>query len=87
VWDILRENRLNDSEKYELVLKFDKVFGLNLDKEEKIEISAEIKKLAEERERKRKDKKFQEADEIREKINKLGFVVEDTEKGIVIKKR
>ena len=87
MWDILRDNRLNDSEKYELVLKFDEVFGLDLNKEEKIEIPAEIKKLAEERERKRKEKKFKEADEIREKINKLGFVIEDIEKGIIIKKR
>ncbi len=87
MWDILRENRLNESEKYELVLKFDKIFGLNLDKEEKIEIPKEVKTLVEERERIRKEKKFKEADKIREKINKLGFIIEDTEKGLVIKKR
>ena len=87
LWDILRENRLNDSEKYELALKFDEVFGLNLGKEEKIEIPREVKELVNEREKLRGQKKFKEADKIREKINKLGFIIEDTERGFVIKKR
>ena len=87
LWDILRENRLNDSEKYELALKFDKVFGLNLGKEEKIEIPREVRELINEREKLRGQKKFKEADKIMEKINKLGFILEDTEKGVVIKKK
>ena len=86
LWDILRENRLNDSEKYELALKFDEVFGLNLGKEEKIEIPREVKELVNEREKLRGQKKFKEADKIREKINKLGFILEDTEKEVVVKK-
>ena len=35
MWEILRDERLNDSEKRELVLKFDEIFGLDLGKEEK----------------------------------------------------
>ena len=87
LWDILREDRLNDAEKYELALKFDEVFGLNLGKEEKVEVPAEVKKLVDERERLRKGKDFKTADKIREKINKLGFVVEDKERGFIIKKK
>ena len=30
---------------------------------------------------------WKEADETRKKINSLGFVIEDTEKGAVVKKR
>ena len=87
LWDILREGRLNNAEKYELALKFDEVFGLNLGKEEKIKISEEVKKLVNEREKARKNKNWKEADKIREKINKLGYFLEDTEKGVVIKRK
>jgi len=111
MWEILREDRLNDSEKYELVLKFDGVFGLNLGKEkyrkEKIEIKGKnyyiyipesfdeleslvLQKLIKnikEREMFRKKKNWEKADEIRKKINKLGFVIEDTKGRVIIKKR
>ncbi|HUW44070.1 MAG TPA: class I tRNA ligase family protein, partial [Bacillota bacterium] len=87
MWDILREDRLNDTEKYELVLRFDKVFSLDLDKEEKIKIPDQVKKLVREREMLRKKKEWERADEIRKKINKSGFAIEDTEKGVIIKKR
>jgi len=87
MWDILREDRLNDSEKYELVLRFDNVFSLDLDKEEKIKIPDQVKKLVREREMLRKKKEWGRADEIRKKINKSGFAIEDTEKGVIIKKR
>ncbi|MEX0920201.1 MAG: cysteine--tRNA ligase [Candidatus Pacearchaeota archaeon] len=87
MWDILRDDKLNDSEKYELVIKFDEIFGLDLGKEKRVEVPEEIRKLSEEREKMRKDKKFKEADKIRDKIYKQGFVLEDTEKGFRIKKR
>lgn len=85
-WDILRDERLNDTEKYEIVLKFDEVFGLDLDREEVFEIPEEIKKLAEEREKFRREKKFKEADEIRDKIKEKGFLIEDKDDGFVLKK-
>ncbi len=87
MWEILRETRLNDAEKYELVLKFDNVLGLDLGKEEKIKIPKKVKKLIAEREKLRRNKKWENADEVRKKINKLGFILEDTEKGVVVKKR
>ena len=86
-WDILREDRLNDSEKLELVLDFDKFFGLELDKEEKIDIPKKVKEMVKERQKARKEGNWKKADEIRDKINKLGFALEDTEGGIVVKKR
>jgi cysteinyl-tRNA synthetase len=86
LWEILREDRLNDSEKYKLALEFDKIFGLDLSKEEKVKIPSKVKELVNEREALRKKKKWKEADKIRQKINKLGFVVEDTEDGFLIKK-
>ena len=86
MWDILRDEKLNDSEKYELVLKFDEVFGLKLDEEEKIKIPEKIKNLIKEREKARKDKDFVTADKIRVKIKNEGYYVNDTEKGGEIKK-
>ena len=67
--------------------KIDEVFGLNLLKKEKIKIGDEVKKLAEKRNDLRKKKEWKKADEIRKKINKLGYIIEDKEKGYVIKKR
>ena len=86
LWDILRENRLNDAEKYELAIDFDKFFGLNLDKEEKVEVPAEVKKLVKEREEMRKKKNFEEADNIRNRIKKLGYAVEDSDGGARVRK-
>jgi len=87
MWEILRENRLNDSEKYDIILKFDKVFGLDLDKVKEIKVSKELEKLILERRILREKKNWKKADEIRKKINKLGFVIEDTKERVVIKKR
>jgi len=86
MWEILRDEKLNDSEKYELVLKFDEVFGLKLDEKERIEIPKKIKELAEKREKARKDKDFVTADKIREEIKREGYYINDTEKGNEIKK-
>ena len=87
MWEILRDDRLNNSEKYELVLRFDQVFGLDLDKEEKIKIPEKVKKLVKEREMLRKKKEWKKADEIRKKINKSGFIIEDVKGGVRVKKK
>jgi len=81
MWEIVREDKLNDSEKYKLVLKFDEILGLNLNKEEKIDVPAKIKKLIKEREKARKKKDFVTADKIREEIKKEGWYVEDSGNG------
>jgi len=86
LWEILREDRLNNSEKYELTIKFDKILGLDLDKKEKIKIPADVKKLAEIREEMRRDKKWEDADQLRRDIENLGFIVEDSEDGFILKK-
>jgi cysteinyl-tRNA synthetase len=85
MWEILREDKLNDAEKYELALEFNKIFGLNLEEEE-IEVPAEVKKLAKERDEMRKKKNWEEADNIRRRIEKMGYSVADSEEGTKIKK-
>lgn len=86
LWDILRDDKLNDSERHVLALKFDEIFGLGLEKEEKTNVPKDIKKLVDEREKSRKQKDFVTADKIRDKIGKLGFTLEDTEDGVKVKK-
>ncbi|GIU68616.1 MAG: cysteine--tRNA ligase [Candidatus Pacearchaeota archaeon] len=87
LWDVLREDKLNDSEKYKLATIFDKILGLDLGKEEKIKIPKKVAELIKKREELRKNKKFLDADKIRQKIYKLGFIIEDTKEGVIIKKR
>lgn len=50
------------------------------------EISPEIKKLADQRQKARQEKNFVLADKIRDEILSLGFTLEDTPDGVVIKK-
>jgi len=86
MWEILRDDKLNDSTKYKCILEFDNVLGLNLGKEEKIEISKEIEKLVKKREEARKKKDFTTADKYRDEISKKGFVVEDKDGKSVVRK-
>ncbi len=87
-WNILRNDKLNNNEKYALILDFDQVLGLNLDnlREEKFDLPKEIQELAEQRERARKEKNFRLSDELRLKIRTKGFIVEDTEQGQKVRK-
>ncbi|MBS3090207.1 cysteine--tRNA ligase [Candidatus Pacearchaeota archaeon] len=84
---MLKNENLKNSEKYALLLDFDKVFGLQLDKEEKpITVPDEIKKIVEDREKSRKAGMWQVADSLREKLREKGYAVDDTEKGPEIRK-
>jgi len=86
LWEILRDERLSDSEKYELAEEFDKVLGLNLGKEEKIKIPENVMNIIDEREEARKNKEWKKSDELRDKIKKLGFAIDDTKEGYKIRK-
>jgi len=79
VWKVAKSD-LKPDEKWVTLLDFDKVLGLDLDREIEEEIIPdEILKLSEERQRAREDKNWAESDKLREKINSLGYLVEDSE--------
>ena len=84
LWKLVRDEKADG--KFKTIEKIDEVFGLKLLEKEKINIPIEIKKLAKEREKTRKEKDWKKADEIREKINKLGYKIDDTSEGVVVKK-
>jgi cysteinyl-tRNA synthetase len=84
-WDIVKSTKLSSEEKYKLLIDFDKIFGLDLEKIKKEEIPSEIKKLAEERKKYRKEGNWKKSDEIRKEIQELGWQVEDTKGGPKLK--
>jgi len=81
VWKMLDDKDISDKEKYALLIDFDKVLGLSLDKVKKEKIPTEVLKLVEQRERLRKQKEWKKSDQVRRKIQDKGFQVEDTKKG------
>ena len=88
LWEVLRNNKLGDKQKLELVIKFDKVFGLGIKEmeEEKIDIPEEVQKLVDAREEARKNKDWAKADELRDKIQEAGYILKDGKDGIKVKK-
>jgi len=90
LWEVFRSN-LPIAEKKALILEFDKVFGLKLaesqtEKIELIEAPSIIQAMAEKRENFRRNKKWAAADQLREKINAAGYLIEDTSDGPQLKK-
>lgn len=84
MWNLIKDKKAED--KKGTLLEFDKIFGLNLKEIKPVKIPKEIRELVKEREKQRKDKNWKEADKTREKINKLGYTIEDTKEGSIIKK-
>jgi cysteinyl-tRNA synthetase len=82
LWKLVRDEKAQG--KIKTIEKIDSVFWLNLLKKEEIQIPNEIKKLVEERETARKNKNFKKSDELRDKINKLGYKIDDTKEGVKI---
>ncbi|MDE5830278.1 MAG: cysteine--tRNA ligase [Clostridia bacterium] len=72
----------------DLLLKFDEVLGLEIDKkqEEKIDIPEEIQKLLEERKKAREEKNWKLSDEIRDIIQQKGYIIKDTKDGATLEK-
>ncbi len=86
LWDLVKDNGFSNSDKKATILDFDKVFGLGFENLKKEEIPEEVKKIAEEREEARRNKDFKKSDELRKKINSLGYDVKDTSQGQRINK-
>jgi cysteinyl-tRNA synthetase len=80
VHDLARSD-LADAVKKATLLKFDQVLGLGIADWIPDEIPQEIQSLALAREAARKEKNWEEADSIRDKITSAGYVLEDTADG------
>ena len=84
LWGLVRDEKAIG--KKQTIKEMDKVLGLDLLKKEKISIPKKVKELAEKREQARKGKDFEKSDELRDKIKRLGYQIDDTDKGYVIRK-
>jgi cysteinyl-tRNA synthetase len=90
LWDVFNDGNISNADKKATILDFDKVLSLGFKNSEKNKreeiISEKIKKILEERKEVRKNKNFKKSDELRKKINSMGYEVKDTAEGQKIKK-
>lgn len=86
LWDVMKDGNMSNGDKKVTILDFDKVLAIGFHNLKEEEIPEEIIKLSEEREYARKNKDFKKSDEVRDKINSLGYEVKDTEYGTKISK-
>ena len=92
VWEIVR-NEHKSKQFAELLLKFDKVLGLDLENSKKyleesknVELPQEIQELLEKRKQARADKNWALSDEIRDNLKEKGYAVKDTKDGMTVEK-
>lgn len=88
MWDTLRDESISPTEKFELINDFDKVLGLDLDKdieEKQTEVPAEIKEMVNQRIAAKKAKDFKKADAIRDELKAMGWEVLDKKDGFEVK--
>jgi cysteinyl-tRNA synthetase len=82
--ELARNNKIAPTERYRLLLDFDRVFGLRLDtiepKAPKV-LSDEALALVRQRDEARAGRRWKESDQIRDQLKALGFEVRDTPKG------
>lgn len=90
LWTMTKE--APSKEIYALALEFDKVLGLDLNKaapaeKEKIEVSDDIKAIADERFDARKAKNWAESDRLRDVLAEKGYAVIDSKDGYTLEKK
>ena len=93
VYDLLKDDTLNDATKRALAEDFDRVLSLNLttakvenpaeDTEVDAELEAYILEKIEERKAAKKEKDFAKADAIRDDLLAKGIVLKDTREGVI----
>lgn len=92
VWELVKSD-LPTEAKAKLLFKFDEVLGLNLEEMStqirmaQGTVPGHIQHLVEERQRLRKTHQFNAADKLRADIEKLGFIIEDSPKGMKVRKK
>ena len=85
LYELLKDNEVNDATKLELIKNFDKVFSLDLIKEKEEIDDQWILDLIEERKEAKKNKDFAKADQIRNDLLEKGIELIDTREGTTYK--
>ncbi|MEK7184869.1 MAG: cysteine--tRNA ligase, partial [Patescibacteria group bacterium] len=84
-WELIKDHTVEAKDKIDLLLDFDRVFGLGLHAVKDMKNNAELKEiipievtaLAEARNEARKNKEWDKADAIRKEIESRGYEVKD----------
>ena len=84
LWELVRDTKAEG--KIKTIKRIDSVFGFDLLKTEKVDVPEEGMELVKEREQSREDKHWDNADKLRDKIEKKGFRVSDSGNGSKIEK-
>jgi len=87
LWEVVKSEKLNPKTKYSLIVDFDKVLGLNLGKVKSEKVPPIVLKLVKEREKYRQGKNFAKSDELRKKIESLGWLIDDSPSGPKLKQK
>lgn len=82
MWDMLSSSKIETRIKAATLFAMDEILGLKIAENAKhiSKIPVNIQKLVEEREKYRREGKYMKADHLRNKIEKMGYVIEDKEK-------
>ena len=87
IYDLLKDSNVNDYTKRLLITDFDQVLSLSLLVEEETKIDAEKKLLVEkmiaERNEAKRNKNYELADEIRQKLLDMNIIIKDTREGTI----
>jgi cysteinyl-tRNA synthetase len=89
VWDVIK-NQKKSKKLAELLLKFDTVLALKIDKpfvQKESDIPNEVIELAEKRKVARENKNWQESDRLRDEIANKGYVIKDSKDGYELAKK
>ncbi len=89
-WEMLG-SEISGSQKFDLLMQFDRIFGLRLEEVKNIKdtlvLTEDVEKLKQAREHARQKKDFAKSDELRKQIEELGYEVLDTPEGQKIKRK
>ena len=96
-WELVKDDAYTPADKAATLKHFDEVLGLGLSNitdmtpqslgvVEVSDLPEDVQELLKEREKARRQKKWDEADSLREAINLKGYSVEDTPKGVRVMK-
>lgn len=89
VWELAKYS-VKSNKIYELIMKFDSILSLDLNKVKKdnksVEVPNEILELLEQRKKARESKDYALSDTLRDKIKEKGYIVKDTKEGQEIEK-
>jgi cysteinyl-tRNA synthetase len=84
-WEVVKSN-IPSTDKFDLLLEFDQIFGLKLSEVQEIIIPEEIRELAKQRQTEKEKGNYTAADALRSQISQKGYRILDTKDGYQIKK-